>query len=980
MLNKLNQWLITEQVSETIICQQKPFVHNMLVGMLVANLLGIPISLAIGESCPNCYLLIVAHLSLEIILLGALWLLQHGRFQLSIFVMVNGFLVAFALYMLPLGAQNAWVFIIFVIPITLAGLLLRRRALLSVLGICILMVAGLILLPAFFPARYVTSPLPDISPIVLLSLFTLVFSLATFFLDRFSEALRTALAKTTRREEELAHNYAILEQEIVERQKVELRLRQSEHFLAQLNDITHAALSAQSLPDILQTLADRLSELFAAEDCFLTLWDEKNRLARAGAASGLMRDTIREVKADPGEMTITESVLMTGHALLIDDVHNTPYISAQVASFFPNHSLLGLPLIAGGHKMGAAIIVIGHPREFSREDVARGEQVAAQIALAIVRMQLLTDAQLRVDETETLRQAGAAVASTLERDEIVDLILQQLARVVPYTSASVQLLDDDHLEIMGGRGWSDPLSVLGMRFPIPGDNPNTIVIQEKRPYVLTQAPTAHKPFQSQPHDHIRSWLGVPLIVRDRVMGMIAVDSDNDSFFTSDHIRLVSAFADQVAITLENARLFVETRRQVEEQTFLVQTAAMLRTAVTTTEIATLLAQKAAEVAVQAFGSIFLLDSASGDYISQGWFMAGNEYRESAEEQLRHHPGQGITGHVALTGQVYMVEDLHHDPIAIILPDEVERLQTIHSGISLPLQAEKQVIGVLHVWIREKRKFTESEVRLLSALAEMAGSALHRAVVLETLEERVRERTAELSAANARLRELDWLKSKFVSDVSHELRTPVTNLQLYLDLLGHADSDKHDKYLSILQSQTNRLRHLIERILDLSRLDKNDRALDFALVDLNEVLQEVVIAHEPQAIAAGLELRFEPAPSLPLVPGNQSQLIQVASNLVANAIHYTPSGFIHARTMSKGQQVCFEVEDTGVGISPEERPYIFDRFYRGERVASTNIPGTGLGLAIVQEIVEMHGGQIEVENRMGCGTIFRVCLKCDLASN
>ena len=137
---------------------------------------------------------------------------------------------------------------------------------------------------------------------------------------------------------------------------------------------------------------------------------------------------------------------------------------------------------------------------------------------------------------------------------------------------------------------------------------------------------------------------------------------------------------------------------------------------------------------------------------------------------------------------------------------------------------------------------------------------------------------------------------------------------------------------------------------------------------------MIVAHQPGAGAAGLRLRFEPA-ALPRVSGEVNQLGQMATNLVANAIAYTPSGSVRVSTRTDAErgQVCLQVQDTGMGIDPEDVPHLFERFYRGRRATQSDIPGTGLGLAIVKEIVDLHGGRIEVESAPDEGSTFRVWL-------
>jgi len=171
----------------------------------------------------------------------------------------------------------------------------------------------------------------------------------------------------------------------------------------------------------------------------------------------------------------------------------------------------------------------------------------------------------RAQEAETLRQAASVVTSTLQQDEAIELILQQLARVVPHDSASVQLLYEGYMEIVGGLGWPDPQAVVGMRFPIPGDNPNTLVVQQRQPQILGDAPAVYPNFRQEPHAHIRSWLGVPLVIHDQVIGMLAVEKKNPDYFTSDHVRLVTAFSDEVAIAIENTRLYKAVQQELDER-------------------------------------------------------------------------------------------------------------------------------------------------------------------------------------------------------------------------------------------------------------------------------------------------------------------------------------------------------------------------------------------------------------------------------
>ena len=240
-----------------------------------------------------------------------------------------------------------------------------------------------------------------------------------------------------------------------------------------------------------------------------------------------------------------------------------------------------------------------------------------------------------------------------------------------------------------------------------------------------------------------------------------------------------------------------------------------------------------------------------------------------------------------------------------------------------------------------------------------------------LEQRVEERTAELAAANARLTELDELKSRFVSDVSHELRTPITALSLNVDLLEHGKPEKREHYMQVIRQQVQREAQLIEDILNLSRLELGADKVQFAPVALNALIAQIVAVHQPAVDAKNVTLTFTPNSDLPVVRGEENQLAQVITNLIGNAVNYTLTGGITVSAVPTEDHVVIEVRDTGLGIASEDVPHLFERFYRGGR--TRNIRGTGLGLAIAQEIVDLHGGRLEVESEVEVGSTFRVYL-------
>lgn len=335
------------------------------------------------------------------------------------------------------------------------------------------------------------------------------------------------------------------------------------------------------------------------------------------------------------------------------------------------------------------------------------------------------------------------------------------------------------------------------------------------------------------------------------------------------------------------------------------------------------------------------------------------------------PASGITARAIAQRTVYRHDDAPTDASAV-------RIDLFGDAVCVacaPLFVAERGVGALWIGRRRGLPISDDDVQLLIAVSEITANALYRATVLETLEQRVVDRTLELAAVNARLTELDRLKSKFVSDVSHELRTPATSLSLYISLMESGKPEKRDHYFKALKEQAARLNTLIEDILDLSRLDAESVAVQLAPIDLNAIVMGVVENLRPGAEEAGLALSLDAAPHLPLVRGDRKQITQVVVNLAANAVKYTPVGQVRVRTQADAAWVCLEIQDTGQGIDAEDIPHVFERFYRGRRTVQGNVPGSGLGLAIVKEIVEAHGGEIEVDSVVGQGSTFRLRLPC-----
>lgn len=732
-------------------------------------------------------------------------------------------------------------------------------------------------------------------------------------------------------------------------------------------------LSQLSQEHLFQAITTTAQQTLEADHLALFQYQTETRQAYCSYAWQLspqyITTVIEQYRTLPGGriMDIPEPVAVND---LRTDPRTTAIRQTMLDEGFLSYAVF--PLIAPPVPLGALVIYRNKVSQFSPGDLATGQTLAHFIAVGLQNASLFADVQKRAEEAETLRQVGAVVAATLERDKTIELILQQLSRVIPYDTASVQLLNDGYLEIVGGRGWTDAHQVLGIRFPIPGPNPNTIVMQELRPHIINNVTPSHGQFNLVPHNHIHSWLGVPLIVRERIIGMLAIDSKKNGFFTSDHARLVTAFADQVAVALENARLFEEVSRRAQELADLIELSTSLRTTNTHADIQTLTLDYALNLLKVEEGAIFApTQNGTGLQVvqSHGWPL---QVRQQVYD-LEH----SLAGYVFKTGEPLVSHDLGESPSSLVAPPPQTKKAGNRTGVYVPLRFGNETIGILCIDTAQERTFSMDEVRLLTAVAEIAGSALHRASVMETLEQRVIERTAELTYANEQLKELDRLKDEFVTNVNHELRTPLTNITMYLELLHTRGPQFMERYLPVLRRESKRLTLLIEDMLTLSKLEQGRVFFNAEPHALDHMLAEVIQTYEARIRARSLSVWHEPNPDIPPIPVDHAQMMQVFTNLLGNAVAYTPlEGEIECQVnwVREGTRyVEVTIFNSGEPIPPEELPHLFERFYRGKTGRESGEAGTGLGLAICQEIVARHGGTIEVTSNEKAGTVFRLTL-------
>jgi len=343
----------------------------------------------------------------------------------------------------------------------------------------------------------------------------------------------------------------------------------------------------------------------------------------------------------------------------------------------------------------------------------------------------------------------------------------------------------------------------------------------------------------------------------------------------------------------------------------------------------------------ASGGVWLLDEGTQSL----YYRVYRGLSAQTAEKMRLKLGEGIVGWVAQRGESVLLEDISGDER--VSSPELVRREKVKAFISVPLRSKEAVLGVLNVVSHIPRRFTEDDEHLLQSIGDQVGVAIEH---------------AKASREIAKLEEEKRRFLRFVSVAAHDLKAPLTAIQgfLWVMLDGYAGplSDKQRDMIERSSLRIKELLNLISDLLDIPRLETGQIVEEMTEVSLGEVIEGCCEDLRDTAEKKGLELEIELPQPFPTVHGAASRLQQVVTNLLSNAIYYTPEGVVTIRAREGEEDVQVEVVDTGIGIPPEDLPRIFEDFFRASNV---DTKGTGLGLSISKRIVEAHGGGMWVES-------------------
>lgn len=462
-------------------------------------------------------------------------------------------------------------------------------------------------------------------------------------------------------------------------------------------------------------------------------------------------------------------------------------------------------------------------------------------------------------------------------------------------------------------------------------------------------------------------LGVPMLTQGRVVGVVVLARSDVDPFGDETIELVTTFAAQGAIAIQNVQLFrelqergAELARSVDELRALSEISQAVSSSLDADEVLTTIVAQAVDLSEADGGSIFEYEPDTGEFALRTCFGTDAELAEA----LREIPiglDDTFIGRAASAREVRQAPELASEAADPHL--DALRRHGWRSIVAVPLRRGDDVIGILTVRRKTPGAFAEEGVRLLETLAGQSATAIHNAGLFRELEHKSRE----LEVASRH-------KSEFLASMSHELRTPLNAVigfsDVLLDRMFGELTERQEEYVRDIGDSGRHLLELINEILDLSKIEAGRMEVDLAPVSLPDLLEHGAAMVRERAARQGVSLALDVAPEVGIVLADELKLKQVVLNLLTNAIKFTPAGgSVDMAAAVDGDLAVVTVRDTGSGIPEAEHEAIFEAFQRGGRGARETTEGTGLGLTLSRRIVHMHGGRLWMESRVGEGSTF-----------
>jgi signal transduction histidine kinase len=559
----------------------------------------------------------------------------------------------------------------------------------------------------------------------------------------------------------------------------------------------------------------------------------------------------------------------------------------------------------------------------------------------------LSELRRRYSRLELLYQVSNVIHSTLDPEEALKLILREAIRVSRASSGSVVLINPTNgfLEIQAAEGLPDAATQLKLRV---GEGITGWVARQGRPARVGDVTTDRRYVMVQPR--VRSELAVPLEVQGEVRGVLNVDSDRKDAFTESDEELLQGLAVQAARVIHNTWLYEQLRLKATLFETLVRVGQTINSAINVDDALKVIAREATQLLSAKMSSLLLLDDSRQWLDLRASFGAGQAYIEKPRLSIE----ESLVGIVVRRKKPLAIENVQIS--SRYQNVELARSEGLVSLLSVPLVYHDQAIGALNIYTGEPHSFSNEEMRIALALAELSAFAIEKARLYERvvdMEEHLRQ-SEKLSALGL-----------LAAEVAHEIRNPLTVMKmLYHSLnLDFGANDPRARDASIIGEKMDLLNRIVEQILDFARSTEPQ----LSPVDVNDLLEKLglLTRHKLQNQNITLERRLDPV--LPNVMADATHLEQAFLNLMLNAVEAMPEGgTLTVVTRAEKETAIIEFRDTGHGMTREQQQRAFASLLK-----TSKHTGTGLGLAIVRRVIEAHRGTVTIESQPHRGTAVRI---------